>query len=197
MFKKLFTLIVCLAGALCANAQFLDGFERFMDKVTGNESESPAPKSYTGKSYGANPGVAMMCAQPFIKNGTAYFLLTFEAADSVNNLTISATNPDAKISMNNPEIPDSLATFVVSQPYKPLGKSHEKSDTKNQMVQIGTPSASFSIPAGEMIDIMLVVDDFPKKVKAVERLDIMLTQSLPDSPVRYFGFTIDNLKIKR
>ena len=41
----------------------MDGFERALDKLTGNEPETVTVKDLKGRAYGANPGLDMICLE--------------------------------------------------------------------------------------------------------------------------------------
>ena len=48
-----------------------------------------------------------------------------------------------------------------------------------------------------MVDVMAVYYNFPKKVKKIDRIDLQMKQSEPGIPEKYFGFTLDNVRLKR
>lgn len=184
-----------------SNAQFLDQFENFLDKVTGYEQELTTPsKAVDGRSYGLNPGLEMLCREAVVEADKATIILTFYApADSVGGIVLSASDPNARISFGTPEIADSLAIFVVSPSYAPMGKP-KKGENKQktpEMLNVGSPQVALDIPAGEMKDVMVVYYDFPKKLKKIERLDLRLRQTDSEESPRYFGFTFDNIPLLR
>lgn len=196
MKKILIALLSILFLGNSANAQFLDQFEKMLDKLTGNESEETINLP-EGRSYGANPGLQVICQKGGVKGDTAYLLLTFQAGkDSVDNVVIDSSDPASSVRLNLPDVADQDVVFVVSPPYKELGKS-KVTDADKEVVNIATPIARLNVPAEEMVDVMAVYYNFPKKVKKIDRIDLQMKQSEPGIPEKYFGFTLDNVRLKR
>ncbi len=201
MKRFLIAFLSVLAFLPQAGAQgFLDSFERALDKLTGNESETISFKNIKGRSYGANPGLAMTCREAGVKGNTGFLLITFAATgDTVKNVVMSSSDPTASLRLNNPQIADSTATFTVSPSYLPLGDKRSKKPLpeKNELFSIGTPTVNLTVPAGEMVDVMVTYYDFPKKVNKIERVDVQMKQMQPEGGDRYFGFTLDNIPLTR
>lgn len=196
MKKILIALLSILFLGNSANAQFLDQFEKMLDKLTGNESEETITLP-EGRSYGANPGLQVICQKAGVKGDTAYLFLTFQAGkDSVDNVVIDSSDPASSVRLNLPDVADQDVAFVVSPVYKQLGKS-KVSETDKEMINIATPIARLNVPAEEMVDVMVVYYNFPKKVKKIDRVDLQMKQCQPGMPEKYFGFTLDNLRLKR
>lgn len=196
MKKILIALLSILFLGNSANAQFLDQFEKMLDKLTGNESEETITLP-EGRSYGANPGLQVICQKAGVKGDIAYLLLTFQAGkDSVDNVVIDSSDPASSVRLNLPDVADQDVAFVVSPAYKQLGKS-KVSETDKEMINIATPIARLNVPAEEMVDVMVVYYNFPKKVKKIDRVDLQMKQSEPGMPEKYFGFTLDSVRLKR
>lgn len=195
--KKFLIAILALIGASnAAQAQFLDQFERMLDKITGNESE-PEVTLPEGRSYGANPGLQVMCQKAGVKGDMAYLLLTFKAdTDTVCNVVMDSSDPAATLSLGMPQVADSTVVFIVSPAYREMGKT-DMTKQAPQVINVATPQAQLCIPAGELVDVMAIYYDFPKKVKRIDRLDIRMKQAEPGQPEKYFGFTLDGIALKR
>ena len=105
----------------------MDGFERALDKLTGNEPETVTVKDLKGRAYGANPGLDMICREAGVKGDIGFLLLTFVATgDTVKNVVLSSSDSAAALRFNVPEVADSLVAFVVSPAYEPLVGNHGK-----------------------------------------------------------------------
>lgn len=179
---------------------FLDGFERALDKLTGNEPEKVSVKEMRGRAYGANPGLDMVCREAGVKGDIGFLLLTFSATgDTVKNVVLSSSDPAAALRFNEPAVADSIATFVVSPAYGPIVGKKDKKLRKPEMetFTIGTPKVNITVPSGETVDVMVTYYGFPKKVNKLERVDVQMKQSQPDGSDRYFGFTLDDVILKR
>lgn len=72
MKKILIALLSILFLGNSANAQFLDQFEKMLDKLTGNESEETINLP-EGRSYGANPGLQVICQKAGVKGDYRLF----------------------------------------------------------------------------------------------------------------------------
>lgn len=176
---------------------FLDGFERALDKLTGNEPETVTVKDLKGRAYGANPGLDMICREAGVKDDIGFLLLTFVATgDTVKNVVLSSSDSAAALRFNVPEVADSLVAFVVSPAYEPLVGNHGKK-TEKGIFNVGTPSVRLVVPAGEAVDVMVTCGGFPKKVNRLERIDVQMKQTQPEGGDRYFGFTLDDVALKR
>lgn len=176
---------------------FLDGFERALDKLTGNEPETVTLKDLKGRAYGANPGLDMICREAGVKGDIGFLLLTFVATgDTVKNVVLSSSDSAAALRFNVPEVADSLVAFVVSPAYEPLVGNHGKK-TEKGIFNVGTPSVRLVVPAGEAVDVMVTYGGFPKKVNRFERIDVQMKHTQPEGGDRYFGFTLDDVALKR
>ena len=195
--KRILPLIaLIIASALHADAQFLDQFEKVLDRLTGYEEPESAARTLTGNPYGANPGMTLTCSKAGVKGDMGYLLLTLTAAgDSIRGVRVSASGPQPGVRFNTPQVADSAAVFVVSPAYVPCDK--KKKGKAEEMYNVATPEADISIPAGEAVDLMVAYYGFPKKEKSIGRFDIQMTQDDAKGATRYFGFTLDNVPLRR
>ena len=198
--KRFLIALLCVSAFFqYSGAQgFLDGFERALDKLTGNEPETVTVKDLKGRAYGANPGLDMICREAGVKGDIGFLLLTFVAmGDTVKNVVLSSSDSAAALRFNVPEVADSLVAFVVSPAYEPLvGNRGKKTEKPGKGIfNVGTPSVRLVVPAGEAVDVMVTCGGFPKKVNRLERIDVQMKQ--PEGGDRYFGFTLDDVALKR
>ena len=197
--KRFLIALLCVSAFFqYSGAQgFLDGFERALDKLTGNEPETVTVKDLKGRAYGANPGLDMICREAGVKDDIGFLLLTFVATgDTVKNVVLSSSDSAAALRFNVPEVADSLVAFVVSPAYEPLVGNHGKK-TEKGIFNVGTPSVRLVVPAGEAVDVMVTCGGFPKKVNRFERIDEQMKHTQPEGGDRYFGFTLDDVALKR
>ncbi len=108
----------------------------------------------------------------------------------------SSSDSAAALRFNVPEVADSLVAFVVSPAYEPLVGNHGKK-TEKGIFNVGTPSVRLVVPAGEAVDVMVTCGGFPKNVNRLERIDVQMKQTQPEGGDRYFGFTLDDVALKR
>ncbi len=197
--KRFLIALLCVSAFFqYSGAQgFLDGFERALDKLTGNEPETVTVKDLKGRAYGANPGLDMICREAGVKGDIGFLLLTFVATgDTVKNVVLSSSDSATALRFNVPEVADSLVAFVVSPAYEPLVGNHGKK-TEKGIFNVGTPSVCLVVPAGEAVDVMVTCGGFPKKVNRFERIDVQMKHTQPEGGDRYFGFTLDDVALKR
>ena len=195
--KRFLIALLCVSAFFqYSGAQgFLDGFERALDKLTGNEPETVTVKDLKGRAYGANPGLDMICREAGVKGDIGFLLLTFVATgDTVKNVVLSSSDSATALRFNVPEVADSLVAFVVSP--EPLVGNHGKK-TEKGIFNVGTPSVRLVVPAGEAVDVMVTCGGFPKKVNRFERIDVQMKHTQPEGGDRYFGFTLDDVALKR
>ncbi len=197
--KRFLIALLCVSAFFqYSGAQgFLDGFERALDKLTGNEPETVTVKDLKGRAYGANPGLDMICREAGVKGDIGFLLLTFVATgDTVKNVVLSSSDSATALRFNVPEVADSLVAFVVSPAYEPLVGNHGKK-TEKGIFNVGTPSVRLVVPAGEAVDVMVTCGGFPKKVNRFERIDVQMKHTQPEGGDRYFGFTLVDVALKR
>ena len=196
--KRFLIALLCVSAFFqYSGAQgFLDGFERALDKLTGNEPETVTVKDLKGRAYGANPGLDMICREAGVKGDIGFLLLTFVATgDTVKNVVLSSSDSATALRFNVPEVADSLVAFVVSPAYEPLVGNHGKK-TEKGIFNVGTPSVRLVVPAGEAVDVMVTCGGFPKKVNRFERIDVQMKHTQPEGGDRYFGFTVEDVALK-
>ena len=197
--KRFLIALLCVSAFFqYSGAQgFLDGFERALDKLTGNEPETVTVKDLKGRAYGANPGLDMICREAGVKGDIGFLLLTFVATgDTVKNVVLSSSDSATALRFNVPEVADSLVAFVVSPAYEPLVGNHGKK-TEKGIFNVGTPSVRLVVPAGEAVDVMVTCGGFPKKVNRFERIDVQMKHTQPEGGDRYIGYTLDDVALKR
>lgn len=197
--KRFLIALLCVSAFFqYSGAQgFLDGFERALDKLTGNEPETVTVKDLKGRAYGANPGLDMICREAGVKGDIGFLLLTFVATgDTVKNVVLSSSDSATALRFNVPEVADSLVAFVVSPAYEPLVGNYGKK-TEKGIFNVDTPSVRLVVPAGEAVDVMVTCGGFPKNVNRLERIDVQMKHTQPEGGDRYFGFTLDDVALKR
>ncbi len=213
----LLLMLLTILTSTPGQAQFLDKFEKFMDKVTGYEEENTV-KSDTifGRTYGANPGLKMALTKARIsKSGEAIFTFVLSTVeDSVSGLRI---DPERGFAFNTPEIADSLIEFSLSKPFK-VGETNptdslnitskkKKKKKKSERVTLNlepltsSPSGKmnnleeFSLPEDKTVEITAVCFNYPNKLKKLDRIEVAFV-SRRGGEMRFFGFTFDNVPVQ-